>query len=81
MRNLWNLTGIDLFVFSLIYNELELSDRELSDLVGENVDLSLAKLKEEGLIEWVRCDEPENHSFEKGETHKMIWRCTETALV
>lgn len=70
MRKCWDLSGIDLVVFSLIYNELEISTRELNDILGIDTAKSIANLKEATLIERV-----------SGKELNTVWSITEIAEV
>ena len=70
MRNCWNLSGIDLVVFSLIYNELEITTNELNEILGIDTLESINNLKGAALIEKV-----------SGKNLDTVWSITETAEV
>ena len=70
MRHCWDLSGIDLVVFSLIYNELEISTREINDILGMDTMKSIWHLKDQALIKRIY-----------GSGQDAIWSITEGAEV
>ena len=70
MRHCWDLSGIDLVVFSLIYNELEISTREINDILGMDTMKSIWHLKDQALIKRIY-----------GSGQDAVWSITEGAEV
>ena len=79
MSEAYDLSGIELFVYSLIYNELEMTPYEIEILIGESPVPYLYSLQEKGLIESKFGRGDYNHLWRQGE--HCLWVANEDMLI